>query len=83
MSKPAQEAPQPIEPQPVPTWLWFFCYALVGSAGAINAVLITLAIPAMAAYGYHGMLIAALIGMIAAIPVAIWMARRIHRGINS
>lgn len=65
-----------------PFWLLAFCYALLGPAVGINAVLLALAIPATARYGVAGMLIAGAIGVILGFAPALWLARRIHEGIR-
>lgn len=67
---------------PVSFWLWALAYGLIGSAMAINVVLASLAVPAMADYGYLGMFVAAGLGLILAIPLARWLAHSIHKGIS-
>ncbi|KUO58481.1 MAG: hypothetical protein APF80_01635 [Alphaproteobacteria bacterium BRH_c36] len=66
----------------MPLWIPAFCYALMGPACAINAVFIALAIPAMAGYGIGGLLAAGAIGAVIGILPGLWLARRIHEGLQ-
>jgi len=70
------------EKQPVPPGLLLFCFGLMGPAFAINSAFIALAIPAMAPYGVTGLVIAGLAGSVFGIFPALWLARRIHEGIQ-
>ncbi len=70
------------ERQPVPLGLLLFCFGLMGPAFAINSAFIALAIPAMAPYGVTGLVIAGLCGSVFGIFPALWLARRIHEGIQ-
>lgn len=65
-----------------PIWLLAFCYALMGPACAINGAFIAVAIPAMAPFGFNGLVAAGVIGALVGIAPAIWLARRIHEGIR-
>lgn len=63
-------------------WLSLFCFALMGPACAINGAFVALAIPAMAPYGYPGLMLFATVGFVLGILPARWMARKIHAGIS-
>ncbi|MEQ1712602.1 MAG: hypothetical protein ABL908_14540 [Hyphomicrobium sp.] len=63
-------------------WLSLFCLALMGPACAINGALVALAIPAMAPYGYPGLVMFAAVGAVLGTFPARWMARKIHDGIS-
>ncbi len=65
-----------------PTWLYLFCFALMGPAVGINGVLVALAIPATAQFGITGMIVAGMIGIVLGILPTIWLARRIGEGIR-
>lgn len=65
-----------------PAWLYLFCYALMGPAVGINAVLIALAIPATAPFGIQGMIVAGAVGAVIGILPAIWLARNIDAGLR-
>lgn len=65
-----------------PPGLLLFCFALMGSAFAINAAFIALAVPAMAPYGIKGLVIAGLVGSVFGIFPALWLSRRIYEGIR-
>jgi hypothetical protein len=67
----------------IPLGLRLFCFALMGPACAINAAFIALAVPAMASYGVHGLLIAGAGGSLFGIFPALWLARRIHEGLGA
>jgi hypothetical protein len=68
--------------RPVPIGLLAFCFALMGAGFAINAAFIALAVPAMAPYGVKGLVISGLVGSVFGIFPALWLARRIHEGIQ-
>ncbi|HEX2842344.1 hypothetical protein [Hyphomicrobium sp.] len=68
--------------RPLPRGLVLFCIALMGPAFAINAAFIAIALPMMAPYGVKGLVIAGLIGSVFGIFPALWLARRIHDGIQ-
>ncbi len=70
------------ERERTPVWLLAFCYALMGSACAINGAFIALAIPSLAVFGLEGLVVAGAIGAAIGIFPAIWLARRIHEGIR-
>lgn len=70
------------ETRQTPVWLLAFCYALMGPACAINGAFIAIAVPAMAPFGFHGLVVAGIIGAVVGIAPAIWLARRIHEGIR-
>ncbi len=76
----APDVPPPKPPTPI--WLYLFCYALMGPAVGINAVLIALAIPATAPFGVQGMIVAGALGAIIGILPAIWLARNIDAGLR-
>jgi len=82
MPKRSDMPPTMPETPPLPRALLLFCFALLGPACAINAVLIALALPMMAPYGVSGLVIAGLIGSVFGILPALWLARRIHEGIR-
>ncbi len=65
-----------------PLALKVFCYAMMLSAGAINGIMLSLAIPAAAPYGFAGFAVAAALGMVAGIWPARWLARKIHDGLS-
>ncbi len=65
-----------------PLALKVFCYAMMLSAGAINGIMLSLAIPPAAAYGFTGFAVAAALGMVAGIWPARWLSRRIHDGLS-
>lgn len=65
-----------------PLGLFLFCFALMGPAMGINAVLVALAIPAMAPLGVAGLAVAGILGVAVGVLPAIWLARRIHDGIR-
>jgi hypothetical protein len=69
-------------PDRPPRWLWWFCFALMGPAMGINAVLGAMAVPALAPYGFAGMAVAGAIGIMLGTLPAQWLARRIHEGIR-
>ncbi|MDQ8700059.1 hypothetical protein [Hyphomicrobium sp. LHD-15] len=71
-----------LQKQPIPRGLLAFCFALMGPAFAINAAFIAIAVPAMAPYGVKGLVIVGLIGSVFGIFPALWLARRIHEGIQ-
>lgn len=80
MTHPAvQPAPHTRNP---PVWLRLFCFALMGPACAINGAFVALSIPALAPYGYTGLVAAAAIGAMLGVFPARWMARKIHEGIR-
>lgn len=66
---------------PIPLWISLFCFALMGPAMGINAVLVALALPFMAPYGTDGLAVAGIVGIFTGILPARWLARRIHQGI--
>jgi hypothetical protein len=66
---------------PIPLWIRLFCFALMGPAMSINAVLVALALPFMAPYGTDGLVLAGIAGFFTGILPARWLARRIHQGI--
>lgn len=70
------------ETHKTPTWLYLFCFALMGPAVGINGVLVGLAIPATAQFGMTGMVVSGMIGVVLGILPAIWLARRIGDGIR-
>lgn len=65
-----------------PLALRVFCYLMMLSAGAINGIMLSLAVPAAAPYGLTGFAVAAALGMLAGIWPARWLARRIHAGLS-
>ncbi len=66
---------------PIPMWIRLFCFALMGPAMGINAVLVALAVPLMAPYGTDGLAMAGVVGFLSGVFPARWLARRIHQGI--
>jgi len=54
----------------------------MGPACAINGAFIAIAVPAMAPFGFNGLVAAGIIGALIGIFPAIWLARRIHEGIR-
>ncbi len=80
-----QASPRPDEPPHTDKpniWLSLFCFALMGPACAINGAFVAIAIPAMAPYGYPGLIMFAAVGAVLGILPARWMARKIHDGIS-
>ncbi len=71
-----------MEKRPVSRGLLLFCFALMGTAFAINAAFIAIAVPAMAPFGVKGLVIVGLIGSVFGIFPALWLARRIQEGIR-
>lgn len=65
-----------------PKWLWFFCFALMGSASGINAVLIALAFPELESFGISGLVMAGFLGVLLGIFPANWLANRIGADIE-
>ena len=76
-----KSSPKPARER-TPVRLIAFCYALMGPACAINAAFIAIAIPAMAPYGFAGLVSAAALGAVVGILPALWLARRIGHGIR-
>ncbi len=70
------------EKQRTPRWLLVFCYALMGPACAINGAFVVLSIPALAQFGFAGLIAGGIAGAVAGLLPAIWMARRIADGIG-
>lgn len=66
----------------VPLWLLAFCFALMGPAMGINAVLVATAVPAMVPLGLGGLVAAGCVGVVLGVVPAVWLARRIHAGIR-
>lgn len=68
--------------EPLPRGLFLFCLAMMCSGFAINAAFIAIAIPAMAPYGFQGLIVAGLVGSVFGVFPALWLARKIHEGIR-
>lgn len=62
--------------------LRLFCLALMVPACAINGAFVALAIPQLGPYGTPALWIAGLIGGIAGLLPARWLAQKIHEGLQ-
>ncbi len=65
-----------------PFWVIAFTYALMGPACGINGAFIALSIPALAQFGFTGLVVAGAVGAVLGILPALWLARRIGDGIR-
>lgn len=62
--------------------LRLFCLALMVPACAINGAFVALAIPSLVPYGIPALVVASIIGGLAGVFPGLWLAKKIHEGLQ-